>query len=318
MASVSSGKKVVGMGRNRLPIKLELPPRFLDDEVRCGYKVTSRMKRIWAIELDLLYKFDTVCTKHDIQYVALWGTALGVVRHGGFIPWDDDVDVGMDRQNYNKLCAVAASEFEGPYFFQNALTDRACFTPLARLRNSDTTAAIAGFDTPDFNNGIYIDIYVLDGLSKSRFMWRMQNVLKHVLLVPIQGYYCKKWPASSFGMRVGYLLKHFWRLLPFEIWCRLYELVLSMYTAESNRLGMSSSFLAQDWKSWILKSDLESTRRCPFEFLNIPLPGHIEEYLTRCYGDFRAFPPEAQRGCWHTGQVEFDPDVGFREFLVNS
>ena len=87
----------------KLPIKIKLPEHFLEKEVRCGYSVTEKAKKIWAVELDLLAEFDRVCRKHDINYQIFAGTLLGAVRHEGFSPWDDDVDVCLLRGDYEKL-----------------------------------------------------------------------------------------------------------------------------------------------------------------------------------------------------------------------
>ena len=145
-----------------LPIKLPLPKHFLEEEVRCGYRVTEKLKKIWAVELDLLNEFQRVCKKHNIKFTIFGGTLLGAVRHKGFVPWDDDLDVAMTRVEFDKLCRIAETEFDYPYFFQTALTDRRYFFSYARLRNSETTAIISGNGTPDYNNGVYIDIYVLE------------------------------------------------------------------------------------------------------------------------------------------------------------
>jgi len=303
------------MVRDKLPISIELPPHFLEEEVRCGYVVSSQMKKIWAVELDLLAKFDAVCKKHGITYVALWGTALGAVRHKGFIPWDDDIDVGMDRCNYDKLCKVAPMEFTHPYFFQNALTDRAFFIPLARLRNSETTAAIHGFDTPDYNNGIYIDIDILDGLAMSKLQWHLQNLLKHLLLIPMQTYYRKRWEGVNLLKKFGHFLRPCWRLLKYDTWCTCYRKVRCMYTNCSDRLGISYSFIPMEWKSYVLKEEMLHLRVCPFEFMTIPVFDSSREYLSRCFGDYMKFPPEEERGVWHSRQVHYDPDVPFRDYL---
>lgn len=85
---------------------------FLLDEVRCGFLVPSAIKQSWAAELEVLMEIDRVCRKHNIQYFADWGTLLGTVRHGGFIPWDDDLDIVMKRADYEKFMSVARFDME--------------------------------------------------------------------------------------------------------------------------------------------------------------------------------------------------------------
>ncbi len=86
-----------------LPIKLALLENFLNKEIRCGYEVSEKLKKIWAVELDLLAEFDRVCVKHGIKYQVFAGTLLGAVRHKGFIRWDDIINAPCDqRKNENK------------------------------------------------------------------------------------------------------------------------------------------------------------------------------------------------------------------------
>ncbi len=79
-------------------LKIKLPDGFLDEEVRCDYTITHEMKKIWAVELDLLEKLLNVCKKHGIKIFASGGTLLGAIRHKGMIPWDDDIDMMMFRE----------------------------------------------------------------------------------------------------------------------------------------------------------------------------------------------------------------------------
>lgn len=89
-----------------------IPDSFLLDEVRCGFLVPAAVKQAWAAELEVLLEIDRVCRKHQIQYFADWGTLLGAVRHGGFIPWDDDLDIVMKREDYIKFMTVARFDLE--------------------------------------------------------------------------------------------------------------------------------------------------------------------------------------------------------------
>ena len=103
-----------------LPIRTRLPENFLNEEVRCGYTIDAKHKRIWAVELDLLSEFQRICKAYQIKYFAFAGTMLGAVRHKGYIPWDDDLDVALTRTEFNIFCKVAQDELRFPYFLQTA------------------------------------------------------------------------------------------------------------------------------------------------------------------------------------------------------
>ena len=94
-----------------LPIKIDLPKNFLEPEVRSGYEVSSKLKKICAVELDLVNDLKRVCDKNGIRFMLAYGTLIGAVRHKGFIPWDDDFDVWICREEFEKLCRIAEHEF---------------------------------------------------------------------------------------------------------------------------------------------------------------------------------------------------------------
>ena len=90
----------------------------LESETICGYEVSAQMKRIWAMELDMVEKFVAVCREHGFEYMIMGGTLLGAVRHKGFIPWDNDIDILMPRKDFNKLLEIGPDAFRNPLFFQ--------------------------------------------------------------------------------------------------------------------------------------------------------------------------------------------------------
>ena len=98
---------------------MNFPDSYFEDEVRDGFYVASVIKRIWAAQLEVLEDIDKVCKKHHIRYFAEWGTLLGAVRHKGFIPWDDDLDIGMLREDYEKFKKVAQRELPSVYGILN-------------------------------------------------------------------------------------------------------------------------------------------------------------------------------------------------------
>ena len=143
---------------------MDFDEKFFQEELRSGYLVSEKMKKVWAVELELLDYFDKLCRKHNLQYFVDYGTLLGAVRHQGFIPWDDDIDIVMFRGEYEKLKVIAQEEVCEPYFFQNGYTDSMLWA-LSKLRDSRTTA----IEFPDypvsFHQGIFMDIFPLDDVS---------------------------------------------------------------------------------------------------------------------------------------------------------
>ena len=141
-------------------------PSFYKEEIRSGFLVTEKRKKVWAVELKMLEKLDEVCKKYNLTYYAYYGTLLGAVRHQGFIPWDDDIDVIMFRDDYEKFQEIAPKEFKEPYFYQNTYTDRVLW-PLSKIRDSRTTAVEPQFQHlgSSFHQGIFIDIFPFDNVE---------------------------------------------------------------------------------------------------------------------------------------------------------
>lgn len=160
-----------------VPLKIQIPEAFLREEIRCGYTVCRQMKQVWAVMIDLLVEFDRVCKKNHIIYYASGGTILGAVRHKGFIPWDDDIDIMMMRSEYNKLYNIAGREFKHPYFFQTEWTDRGSLRGHAQLRHSMTTGILTSEYKQhfSFNQGIFIDVFPLDAIPDDQDLFKKRK-----------------------------------------------------------------------------------------------------------------------------------------------
>ena len=115
---------------------MHIDKSFFEDEVRDGFYVTSDMKHAWAAQLEVLKDVDELCRRYNIQYFAEWGTMLGAVRHHGFIPWDDDMDICMKRQDYNRFLRIAEKEMPDGYQLFNISSDKDNDNMLTRIINS--------------------------------------------------------------------------------------------------------------------------------------------------------------------------------------
>lgn len=301
-----------------LPISIDLPDHFLDEEVRSGYTVPAKLKKIWAIQLDLLSLFMDVCRRNNIKITVFAGTLLGVIRHKGFIPWDDDCDICMDRENFNKLLALPRDTFPAPYFLQTGFSDKRFFCPYARLRNSMTTGAIVGEDYPDYNNGIYLDIYVQDGYSHNKVAVFLQRKLKSLIWEILNEISGDRIEYKGVVVKTIHILRPLLRLVGHDRFVRLHNKVLASLSGTTDRIANITHDQDVFSRYWQKKDEVKDVVWLPFEHLNVPVPAKYHDVLTRIYGNYMQPPPVDSRGKWHQDQILFNPDVPYKEYLSSN
>lgn len=268
----------------------------LDDEVRDGYLITSEMKRVWAVEFNLLQQLLKVCRKHNLRVWIDAGTLIGAVRHGGFIPWDDDIDTVMLRDDYEKLCEVAPSEFKDPYFLQNIYSDRWYWTRHAQLRDKSTKMLPVNGKTHKSNNGIFIDIFVLDSIpNRAKQVYKMIRKLRK-----------EKLRLKIAIVAMGFCPKWLYDKLQWDRKCfARYEKIFKKFKRPENRfLGK----LALHEREYLFDAEAYGeTVELPFEGIMVPAPAGWDHVLTVNYGDYmtpRQLPTGHGKFIYDTSQAE--------------
>ena len=278
-------------------LNIKLPADFLNEEIRCGHMVTSQMKEIWAVELDLLTEFQRVCEKYNIHYFASGGTLLGAVRHKGFIPWDDDLDVEMFREDYVKLCEVGPKEFKKPYVFQNEYTESGSLRGFSKLRNSQTTAIYpvekqSCYD--GYDKGIFIDIFPLDNiLDNPKAQAKKKKIADRwcrAYLSSIDIYYHRQQNIESIFGKAKEILRPI-LYLPCK-WSKTwlhkkYEEACTWGNEKpSNKVAI---YCIYNQRTIHHRLDYEESTMMDFEFMKIPVPREYDHWLTNAFGNWHEF-----------------------------
>lgn len=146
---------------------IQFPDDFFEPEVRLDFHIDSKMKHVWAMEMEVLAEIDRICQKHKLKYFAYSGTLLGAIRHGGFIPWDDDIDIAMKREDYKKFAQIVTSELPEGWKYFSIYTDENWDAAFSRIVN--TTMVNASEEHLKKNHGcpfiVGVDIFPLDYLA---------------------------------------------------------------------------------------------------------------------------------------------------------
>ena len=290
----------------------------MEEEVLCGYTVTARKKRVFAVYLDLLQTFERLCREADITYWIYFGTLIGAVRHKGFIPWDDDVDIMMPRESFDRLYAMTNGEFgaEAPYFLQNARTDPDYHQTLIRFRRSDTTAVmdydlVMLRDHPkhaSYNMGMCLSIFPLDNCCEPPAVWRLRKKLAYLFL----GLDYRATGPRSVRPAVSAICRAGESVIGAE---NVMRIIHACYRSEKPSVMVQCLDGFYPDRHYWHAEDFRETVYLPFEDITVPAPIGCDRLLTDRYGDYmRLPPPEALVG---KHDCYLDPDTPYTETIRN-
>jgi lipopolysaccharide cholinephosphotransferase len=260
------------------------------------------LRKLQLLELKILLEFKRICEKHHIQYFLAWGTLLGAVRHQGFIPWDDDIDVGMLRSEYIKFLAVCNDELSQEYFLQTFESERTYANSFAKLRLNGTEHP--GIKNKDMlqHKGISIDIFPFDHIPDNYFL-RNLHIFKLTALTHVCGIkydYITK-PSSLKGKLLYFGLQCLSKVFSKNQVIKMREYLFQKYNKKCTDYYIDSS-LCCCFPSEIFDqfSELE------FEGIKFQVPAGYTTYLECAYGDYMRLPPEHER----VRHSPYPPDFG--------
>ncbi|MCR5547003.1 MAG: LicD family protein [Lachnospiraceae bacterium] len=278
---------------------IEITDEFLTEETRCGFVISKRMKQAWAAELKILSEIDALCKKYNITYFAEVGTLLGAVRHHGFIPWDDDIDLAMKREDYMKFLSVA-HELPSEYRVKSMYND---VTGTYRQFH----AVVENFvgDKLEWDNErnkkffgcpfiCAIDIFPLDYIPRDENARKMVKLLYNMAYV-LAGDYDTRSSEQEYYKDLAVLEAHCGGRFSTDAPLRpqIYQLAdrIAAMTSEADAddldyfpkmvIGSENGIRKKEW--------YKDSFSLPFEMIDIQVPSGADEALTKHYGDYKSF-----------------------------
>lgn len=258
------------------------------------------LNELQKIEMDILTAFVDVCNQLHLKYYLVCGSVLGAAKYQGFIPWDDDIDVGLPRADYEIFLRDAPALLPERLFLQNYRTDPAFPHVFSKLRDSDTTLIEHSMAHLNMNHGICIDIFPLDGYPEKKWAQRLFDWRKK-LYSWMQ--YCAlgKGPDTKVEIR-----NHIFRLMGYHK--RTAKTLVKMdrlfaqYSPESSEIWCNHG----NWQGkleYAPRWHYGAGTDLSFEGLTVRVPENYDAYLTQKYGDWRAELPKEKQVSHHSYKV---------------
>lgn len=261
--------------------------------------IDNKLRKLQLIQIDMLEKVIDICEKNNIEYFLDSGTALGAYRHKKFIPWDDDIDIGMTRVNYNKFLLLAPEQIKADLFVQSIKSESTIPYFYMKIRKENTIKTGWCIRNTNFHKGISIDIFSYDNLpdepkERKRFQNRCSFIIKLFKIRNIPDRYKPpekniKWVIVAIIRR---MLHYVILLIPLNWLIKNIEKYICKYNNSDTKY---ITCLTYDGIYKFERNDIFPLAKIEFEKKHYTVPNNINSFLSELYGDYMKLPPEDER-----------------------
>ncbi|NLA73361.1 MAG: LicD family protein [Clostridiales bacterium] len=258
---------------------------YMNPDTQDNWKIKKLQDKI----LDIAVYVDLFCTENNINYCLMGGSALGAVRHAGFIPWDDDIDFFMTPDNYEKFVELFKKKGDHTRFFLEPFGQFDNMVTLGKVRAKNTTYIEESLMDYKISHCIYLDIFILHTCPDNILKRIHQYVWAKYIIVKSQAY--KDISRYGFGLKIILLM---FRLLP-RLFLIKYALK-QVYRYRDKKTKLFCNYLGKaKFKRGTYKREwFDSTKRIPFETVSLSVPDGVEEFLSERFGDYMKIPNNQQ------------------------
>lgn len=245
------------------------------------------LNKLHNVQLEILCEVDRVCKLHNITYFLDSGSALGAIRHKGFIPWDDDIDIAMLREDYDRFCDLAPKELGKEFFFQSLLTDKYYNKLHIKVRKNNTRYIEDSGGNPNMHNGVFIDVVPFD---------KVPTLCAHIARIfafSYQRLFVYNYEKES--LKPNFIKGFISNFITGRNTLGRYNWICKMFSWK--RKGFSYvAFDYPEYQRYIFPDTIfQNTLEVTFEKMKFPIVAGYDEYLRIMYGDYMQLPPEEDR-----------------------
>ena len=258
------------------------------------------LKKLQMTEIEILCVIDQFCIENDIPYTLAWGSAIGAVRHKGFIPWDDDVDICMDRYDYERFIDLWRAHPQDGYYLQDTREDTNSTINHSKVMKENTFYGSQKAYEAGEKQGVFVDIFPWDRVPDRKY-----KILKTKLWAAVRMVYTRGYPFTS-GSRFLSVLSKCMLMLPAKLKASILRKANRQVVRYQNLTDhyhymdfSCPEMLNKRYQAEVMK---EFTR-VPFETAAFSLTKAYDEMLTVTYGDYMKLPPEEERVCKHMQEI---------------
>lgn len=251
------------------------------------------LRKLQMTELDMLKEVDRICRKYNIKYSLDGGTLLGAIRHDGFIPWDDDADVVMLREEYVKFSKACEKELDFEKFFlQDFRTDVNYRWGYSKMRRNGTIFLRKGQEHGNWNQSVFIDIFVYDQVPDNFILRKLHLFICFCIRKGLYSEVGKKTAATEF-LRKWYL---FINQIPRDVWINLLEFIAEITNRNRTELVRHMTYpYRKECRYGLPRVCFDEYIEKDFEGYQFKIFKNYDLYLKRLYGDYMVLPPIEKR-----------------------
>ena len=255
----------------------------------------ENLERLHTTEVEILDEFVRICDKHNLNYFLTGGTLLGAVRHKGFIPWDDDLDVGMPRADYDKFIKLCSEELDKKYILDNKDTNPKYYLNFIKIRKKDTIFEQDFQTNYDGPKGIWLDVFPYDNAkSDTSKKVAIQNKINRTIFSIL--HYKNKFFLSNRKLLIKKIISVVFKPVSNRFLLNLQDRVLKWNIDKDEYSYFVSLATTYDYRTELIeKEKYLPTIKMEFEGKLYNVPKEYDYILTRVYGDYMKLPPKEKQ-----------------------